>query len=102
MSTTAPLPFSLSRRQFLLATAGVTALGVTPLWRPALAAQDIRLGALGELSGQASTIGSQQALGIQFAVDEIHKTGGIHGKWPAIDGSPIILHVADTETKAPT
>ena len=102
MSTTAPLPFSLSRRQFLLATAGVTALGVTPLWRPALAAEDIRLGALCELSGPASTIGSQQALGIQFAVDEINRTGGILGKGPGIDGRPIKLLVEDTESKVAT
>jgi branched-chain amino acid transport system substrate-binding protein len=102
MSTTAPLPFSLSRRQFLLATAGVTALGVAPLWRPALAAEDIRLGALCELSGPASTIGSQQALGIQFAVDEINRTGGILGKGPGIDGRPIKLLVEDTESKVAT
>ncbi len=102
MSTTAPHPFSLSRRQFLRAAAGVTALGVTPLWKPALAAEEIRLGALCELSGPASTIGSQQALGIQFAVDEINKTGGILGRGPGIDGRPIKLLVEDTESKVAT
>jgi branched-chain amino acid transport system substrate-binding protein len=102
MSTAAPDPFSLSRRQFLRATAGGAALGVAPLWKPALAAEEIRMGALCELSGPASTIGSQQALGIQFAVDEINKTGGILGKGPGIDGRPIKLLLEDTESKVAT
>lgn len=102
MSTTASRYDRLSRRQFLRAAAGVTALGVTPLWKPALAAEEIRLGALSELSGPASTIGTQQALGIQFAVDEINRTGGILGKGPGIDGRPIKLLLEDTESKVAT
>jgi branched-chain amino acid transport system substrate-binding protein len=101
MSTTASDHVRLSRRRFLRA-AGVTALGVAPLWKPALAAEEIRLGALCELSGPASTIGSQQALGIQFAVDEINRTGGILGKGPGIDGRPIRLLLEDTESKVAT
>jgi branched-chain amino acid transport system substrate-binding protein len=104
MSITAPHAARVSRRQFLRATAGLTALGAAPLWKPARlrAAEEIRLGALCELSGPASTIGSQQALGIQFAVDEINKTGGILGKGAGIDGRPIKLLIEDTESKVAT
>jgi branched-chain amino acid transport system substrate-binding protein len=95
--------FTVSRRRFLrIAAAGTTAAGVAPLWRPALAADEIRVGALSELSGPASTIGSQQALGIQFAVEEINRSGGILGKGPGVDGRPIKLLLEDTESKVAT
>ncbi|HEX7127575.1 MAG TPA: ABC transporter substrate-binding protein [Thermodesulfobacteriota bacterium] len=93
-----------TRRQVLRAAAfGAAALGATPFIRSrALAQQDeIRIGALCELSGVASTIGSQQALGIQMAVDEINKTGGVLGK-PGIGGRPVRLVLEDTESKVAT
>jgi len=95
---------TLGRRQFLKTVSATTlAVGATPLrWRHAHAAEEIRIGALCELSGPASTIGSQQALGIQFAVDEINKTGGIVGKGPGIGGRPIKLIIEDTESKVAT
>ena len=90
----------LSRRRFLRAAAGGTVLlGSVPLLtRYASAAEEIRLGALCELSGPASTIGSQQAIGIRMAVDEINKTG-VLGGGPGIDGRPIRLILEDTESK---
>jgi len=94
----------ISRRRFLkTVTGGAAAFGTVPLFRNhALAAEEIRLGALCELSGPASTIGSQQALGIKMAVEEINKTGGIVGKGPGIGGRPITLILEDTESKVAT
>jgi branched-chain amino acid transport system substrate-binding protein len=93
----------VSRRQFLRnATTAVVLGGVPLLYGRGSAAEEIRIGALCELSGPASTIGSQQALGIKFAVDEINKTGGILGKGPGIGGRPIKLMLEDTESKVAT
>src|SRR3989441_11170107 len=94
----------VSRRHLLKTGAGAAAaLAVGPFVpRHARGAEEITIGALCELSGPASTIGSQQALGIQFAVDEINKTGGILGKGPGIGGRPIKLIIEDTETKGAT
>jgi branched-chain amino acid transport system substrate-binding protein len=94
----------VSRRRFLRtgATAAVVA-GLGPLVpRLARGAEEIRIGALCELSGPASTIGSQQALGIQFAVDEINKNGGILGKGPGVLGRPLKVLIEDTESKVAT
>lgn len=95
---------SQSRRQFLKATAaGSLAFGATPLlWRHARAQEEIRIGALCELSGVASTIGVPQADGMKMAVDEINKTGGILGKGPGISGRPVKLIIEDTESKVQT
>jgi branched-chain amino acid transport system substrate-binding protein len=95
---------TISRRGFFKVTAGGSlALGAGPfVWSRGWAAEEVKIGALCELSGPASTIGSQQALGIQFAVDEINKTGGILGKGPGIGGRPIKLIVEDTESKVAT
>lgn len=91
----------ISRRHFLGTLAG--GAGAVPLlWKHARAAEEIRIGALCELSGPASTIGSQQALGIKMAVEEINKTGGILGKGPGIGGRPISLIIEDTESKVAT
>ena len=51
---------TLGRRQFLKTVSATTlAVGATPLrWRHAHAAEEIRIGALCELSGPASTIES--------------------------------------------
>jgi len=95
---------TFGRRAFLkTVSASTLVVGATPLlWRHAHATEEVRIGALCELSGPASTIGSQQALGIQFAIDEINKTGGIVGKGPGIGGRPIKLFIEDTESKVAT
>src|SRR3954463_6956108 len=89
---------SVSRRDWLRA-AGMTALATALpalTTRNAHAADDIKIGALCELSGPASTLGSQQILGIKMAVDDINKAGGIMG------GRKIALIVEDTESKVAT
>jgi branched-chain amino acid transport system substrate-binding protein len=98
-----PNASQVSRRKFLKRAAAAAAIGAVPLGRRrARAAEEVRLGALCELSGPASTIGSQQALGIKMAVEEINKTGGIVGKGPGIGGRPILLFVEDSESKVAT
>jgi branched-chain amino acid transport system substrate-binding protein len=94
----------VSRRHVLRVGAGAAALAAIGPFVPrtAVGAEEIKIGALCELSGPASTIGSQQALGIQFAVDEINKTGGILGKGPGVNGRPLKLIVEDTESKVAT
>lgn len=87
---------SLSRRRFLKVAAGSTAAltGAPLIAKYAWAKDEIRLGAICALSGPASTIGSQQAIGIRMAVDHINKAGGV-------DGRPIKLFLEDDETKVP-
>jgi ABC-type branched-subunit amino acid transport system substrate-binding protein len=94
----------VSRRQILRSgAAAAAALAVGPfVARRALGADEIKIGALCELSGPASTIGSQQALGIQFAVDEINKSGGVIGKGPGVNGRPLKVTIEDTESKVAT
>jgi branched-chain amino acid transport system substrate-binding protein len=94
----------VTRRQWLKVTArGAASAAMTPaILRYAHAADEIRIGALCELSGPASTIGSQQALGIQMAVAEINKTGGVLGKGPGIAGRQVKLLLEDTESKVAT
>src|SRR6185503_20304560 len=84
----------ISRRQ-LLAALGGTAVGTAlgSCTKGERSSDEIRIGALCELSGPSSTIGSQQALGIQFAADEINRTGGIVGKGPGVGGRPVRLIV---------
>ena len=93
----------VSRRHVLRTAAGAAALAAVGPFVPrvAIGAEEITIGALCELSGPASTIGSQQALGIQFAVDEINKTGGILGK-PGINGRQVKVIIEDTESKVAT
>jgi branched-chain amino acid transport system substrate-binding protein len=93
-----------SRRHFLKAGTGAAVVVAAGPLVPRFggAAEEIVIGALCELSGPASTIGSQQALGIQFAVDEINKTGGVVGQKPGVDGRPIRVIIEDTESKVAT
>lgn len=87
----------IMRRDLLGGAAGVLSAGLMgSAMRQAHAADDIRIGGLCELSGPASTLGSQQALGIQMCVDEINKAGGILG------GRKISLIIEDTESKVAT
>src|SRR5439155_3378922 len=94
----------VSRRHLLkTGAAAAAALAVGPFVpRHARGAEEITIGALCELSGPASTIGSQQALGIQFAVDEINKSGGVVGKGPGVGGRPLKVIIEDTESKVAT
>ena len=94
----------LSRRHLLKSgVAAGAAVAVGPfVIRAAFGAEEIKIGALCELSGPASTIGSQQALGIQFAVDEINKSGGVVGKGPGVGGRPLKVIIEDTESKVAT
>jgi branched-chain amino acid transport system substrate-binding protein len=94
----------LSRRRFLqAATAASLAAAPQPLlWRHARAQEEIRIGALCELSGVASTIGVPQSEGMRLAVEEINKTGGILGKGAGIGGRPVKLLIEDTESKVQT
>ena len=94
----------LPRRRFLqAATAASLAAAPQPLlWRHARAQEEIRIGALCELSGVASTIGVPQSQGMRLAVEEINKTGGILGKGAGIGGRPIKLLIEDTESKVQT
>jgi branched-chain amino acid transport system substrate-binding protein len=94
---------ALTRRRVLTTVAGgPLAIGAQLSAHGAQAAEEIRIGALCELSGPASTIGTQQALGIQLAVDEINRNGGILGGGPGIAGRPIRLILEDTESKVAT
>ncbi len=94
----------VSRRHLLRAGAGAAAAAAIGPFVPrvAVGAEEITIGALCELSGPASTIGSQQALGIQFAVDEINRTGGVLGKGPGVNGRPLKVIIEDTESKVAT
>jgi branched-chain amino acid transport system substrate-binding protein len=94
---------ALTRRKVLTTVVGGP-LAISASFSNAAAqtGEEIRIGALCELSGPASTIGSQQALGIQFAVDEINRNGGILGGGPGIGGRPIKLILEDTESKVAT
>src|SRR5438093_11415980 len=94
----------VSRRHLLkTGAAAAAALAVGPFVpRHARGAEEITIGALCELSAPASTIGSQQALGIQFAVDEINKSGGVVGKGPGVGGRPLKVIIEDTESKVAT
>ncbi len=95
---------SVSRRRFLqVGIGGATALSVGPfVLRHARAAEEIRIGAVCELSGPASTIGTPQAQGIQMAVDDINRTGGILGKGPGVGGRPLKVIIEDSESKVAT
>jgi branched-chain amino acid transport system substrate-binding protein len=90
----------VTRRQLLTAIGG-TLIGSNLACRRSGSASEVRIGALCELSGPSSTIGTEQAHGIQFAVDEINASG-IPGHQPGIDGRPIRLYLEDSESKVST
>ena len=90
----------VTRRQLLTAIGG-TLMGSNLACRRSGSASEVRIGALCELSGPSSTIGTEQAHGIQFAVDEINASG-IPGHQPGINGRPIRLYLEDSESKVST
>ena len=85
----------LSRRSFIKMSSGAI-MAVSANWfmpRMSRAAEDeIRLGAVCELSGAGSTVSSEQAQGIEMAVEMYNQKGGILGK-------KIKLIMEDSETK---
>ena len=88
----------LTRRRWLgLSAAAAGAIGATVLvpspWRAAFGqAKPYKIGTLQPLSGAAAAGGKTALVGSQMAVDRINKAGGINGR-------PIELIVADTESK---
>jgi branched-chain amino acid transport system substrate-binding protein len=88
----------VTRRRWLgLSAAAAGAVGaamlVPPPWRAAFGqAKPIKLGMLQPLSGTAAPGGKTALVGGQMAVDRINKSGGVNGR-------PIELLVADTESK---
>jgi branched-chain amino acid transport system substrate-binding protein len=67
-----------SRRSFI--RHGAAVLAASALWRPALAAQDIRLGSLLDLSGNFDAYGKPMNQGLELAIDEINQAGGLLGR----------------------
>jgi branched-chain amino acid transport system substrate-binding protein len=70
---------TLSRRFFTVAIAalGITGLACSSCSKPS---DDIVVGAYLSLSGSDSTFGSDTKDGIELAVDEVNKAGGVKGK----------------------
>jgi branched-chain amino acid transport system substrate-binding protein len=96
-----PVDNVVTRRQLLTAIGGALVGSSLGACRRTGAAAEVRIGALCELSGQSSTIGTEQAHGIQFAVDEINLIG-IPGHPPGVNGRPIRLYLEDSESKVST
>jgi branched-chain amino acid transport system substrate-binding protein len=88
----------VTRRRLLgLSAATAGALGASMLvpapWRSAFGqAKAIKLGMLQPLSGTAAPGGKTAVVGAHMAVDAINKSGGVNGR-------PIELLIADTESK---
>ena len=87
----------VTRRRLIGYGAAAGALGATVLvpapWRAAFGqAKPYKIGTMQPLSGSAAAGGKTALVGTQMAVDRINKSGGINGR-------PIELVVADTESK---
>jgi branched-chain amino acid transport system substrate-binding protein len=88
----------VTRRRWLgLSAAAAGAVGATmlvpPPWRAAFGqAKPYKVGSMQPLSGAAAAGGKTALVGSQMAVDRINKAGGVNGR-------PIELVVADTESK---
>jgi branched-chain amino acid transport system substrate-binding protein len=91
----------LTRRRLLRLSAATSAvgLGATILpgrWRSAFgAAKPYKLGTVQPLTGVAAYGGKSSLVGVQMAVDQINKSGGIMGR-------PVELIVGDDESKPDT
>src|SRR5690348_16024793 len=93
---------SLTRRRVLRwsAAGGAAALGATLLasapWRAAFgAAKPYKVGTVQPLTGVAASGGKTALVGVQMAVDQINKSGGILGR-------PVELIVGDDQSKPDT
>lgn len=67
-----------SRRAFI--RFGSALVAAPALARPAFAAQDIRLGSLLDLSGNFDAYGKPMGQGLDLAIDEINRAGGLLGR----------------------
>src|SRR5262249_29049971 len=91
----------ITRRRVLRWLAVGSAIGLaaamlpTP-WRSAFGqAKPVRLGTVQPLTGVAAYGGKTSLVGVQMAVDQINKSGGINGR-------PIELFIGDDESKPDT
>jgi branched-chain amino acid transport system substrate-binding protein len=82
----------MARRMFLCVSVMVFVLGLLTFSLPSAQAAEITLGALIPLTGFATGFGENQKVGLDIAVDEINKAGGIKG-----DTLKMITY--DTESK---
>jgi ABC-type branched-subunit amino acid transport system substrate-binding protein len=90
----------VSRRRFLSLAAAASLIPVA-VRGSAHAAEEIRIGALCELTGDAAVYGKPLAAGMRLAVDEINQTGGVLGGGPGINGRKLTLLVEDAESSPP-
>ena len=75
---------ALTRRQ-ALKSAGA-AIAVAGIAKPAIAQKSpIQIGYLPALTGPSSSTGVEINRGVQLAVDEINKAGGVDGRQPRAD-----------------
>ena len=88
----------VSRRRFLGLAAAASVGSITRVGRRADAGEEIRIGALCELTGDAAVYGKPLAEGMKLAVDEINRTGGILGGGPGIGGRLLKLVMEDAES----
>ena len=81
---------SITRRKLLVSTSA--AVAAATIAKPAIAAKDpILIGYLPALTGPSSSTGIGINRGVQLAVDEINKAGGV-------DGRPLEMIVRDTQS----
>jgi branched-chain amino acid transport system substrate-binding protein len=84
------MKMSITRRKLLVSTSA--AVAAATIAKPAIAAKDpILIGYLPALTGPSSSTGIGINRGVQLAVDEINKAGGV-------DGRPLEMIVRDTQS----
>src|SRR5260221_10295012 len=73
---------TITRRGFMVGTAGTLGLAAQSGWRPAVgqASEPIRIGWLAALTGPSSAPGVGFNRGVVYAVDEINAAGGVKGR----------------------
>jgi branched-chain amino acid transport system substrate-binding protein len=71
--------FGISRR-FLLAAAGAVALASASVSFAAVAADPIKVGHYGSMTGKEATFGQSTDNGIRLAIEEINAKGGLNGR----------------------
>jgi branched-chain amino acid transport system substrate-binding protein len=92
---------SLSRRRFLGLAAAVSLDAATRRGARAQAAEELRIGALCELTGAAAVYGKALAAGMRLAVEQINQGASILGGRPGIGGRPLRLVLEDAESSSP-
>jgi branched-chain amino acid transport system substrate-binding protein len=89
---------NISRRDFLKGTGAVVAgvaAGGFPTILKAAAPKEILIGAVEPLTGNAAEAGQMATWGLELAIDQINKAGGIK----SMGGAKLALKVADSESK---